>query len=79
MKPKQRKPGSYDLTSWSADELRQFLGSVRSDRLFALWQLAAMTGMRRGELLGLRWQDVQVSERRLSIRQTPRVRGVVIN
>lgn len=70
MKPKQRRPGSYDRTAWTAEELSWFLQSVRSDRLFALWQLAAMTGMRRGELLGLRWQDVQVAQRRLSVRQT---------
>src|SRR5271165_2082293 len=31
-----------------------------SDRLFALWRLGAMTGMRRGELCGLKWGDVDL-------------------
>jgi integrase len=34
------------------------------------WRLAASTGLRRGELLGLRWQDVDLDAGRVSIRQT---------
>ncbi len=43
---------------WSPAELRVFLEHVRDDRLYALWLLVATTGMRRGELAGLRWVDV---------------------
>jgi integrase len=43
---------------WSPEQTRAFLAAVGSDRLFAVWLLAATTGMRRGELLGLRWADV---------------------
>jgi integrase len=43
---------------WSPVELRDFLEHVREDRLYALWLLVATTGMRRGELAGLRWVDV---------------------
>jgi integrase len=43
---------------WSPAELRVFLEHVRDDRLYALWLLVATTGMRRGELAGLRWADV---------------------
>jgi integrase len=43
---------------WSPAELRRFLEHVRGDRLYALWLLVATTGMRRGELAGLRWVDV---------------------
>jgi integrase len=53
-----------------AAELRHFLLHVRDDRLFALWRLAATTGMRRGELLGLRWQDVDLDAQRVAVRQT---------
>ena len=35
-----------------------FLDHVRDDRLYALWLLVATTGMRRGELAGLRWVDI---------------------
>jgi integrase len=43
---------------WSPAQLRRFLEHLRGDRLHALWLLVATTGMRRGELAGLRWVDV---------------------
>lgn len=70
VKPRQPGAGSTDITTWTADEVRTFLEHVREDRLFALWRLAATTGMRRGELLGLRWADVNLEARRVSVRQT---------
>ena len=53
--PAARKP---ELTTWTAEEMRVFLRSVEDDRLAALWTLGATTGMRRSELLGLRWRHV---------------------
>lgn len=47
-----------------------FLEAVRGHRLEAAWHVAAMTGMRRGEVLGLRWRDVELDAARLSVRQT---------
>jgi integrase len=41
--------------TWSARQLDEFLEHVRSDRLFAAWRVLAMSGIRRGELLGLGW------------------------
>jgi hypothetical protein len=43
---------------WAPQELGAFLDHVRDDRLYALWLLVATTGMRRGELAGLRWVDI---------------------
>jgi integrase len=48
------------LQVWAPEQTRAFLTAVSSDRLFAAWLLAATTGMRRGELLGLRWADVDL-------------------
>jgi integrase len=48
------------LRVWSPEQIRAFLAAVASDRLFAAWLLAATTGMRRGELLGLRWEDIDL-------------------
>jgi integrase len=48
------------LRVWSPEETRAFLAAVANDRLFAAWLLAATTGMRRGELLGLRWADIDL-------------------
>ena len=68
--PKPRKTGPKQIRFWTPGELAQFLAAVGDDRLYALWHLAAMTGMRRGELLGLRWADVDLVARRVSVRQT---------
>ena len=54
---------------WTRDQMNMFLDSVKEDRLFALWRLACRTGMRRGELAGLRWADVDLDAGELSVRQ----------
>jgi len=54
---------------WSSTELRAFLDSVEDEPWFALWRLAATTGMRRGELRGLCWRDVDLDRERLNIRR----------
>ncbi|MFB7282115.1 tyrosine-type recombinase/integrase [Streptomyces hydrogenans] len=53
-----------------ADEARQFFAAVRHDRLFALYELALRTGLRKGELLGLQWEDLDLSVGTASIRRT---------
>jgi integrase len=57
------------VSAWMPNELAAFLIAVARDRLAAVWRLAAMTGMRRGEVLGLRWQDIDFERRRLSVRR----------
>jgi integrase len=47
-----------EMQVWTAEQLAAFLQSTRGDRLHELWYTAAFTGLRRGELLGLRWSDV---------------------
>jgi integrase len=54
----------------TAEQLRAFLDHARADHLVAAWHLLAKTGMRRGELLGLRWLDVDLEEGFLAVRQT---------
>jgi integrase len=56
---------------WTSRELRTFLDHVATvePRLFPLFRLAAMTGMRRGELLGLTWQTLDLDEARLTVAQ----------
>jgi integrase len=63
-------PKRADMRTWTAGELRRFLEHVEGERLAALWMLAASTGMRRGEVLGLRWVDVDLDLARVAVRQT---------
>jgi integrase len=52
---------------------------VKDERLHSLWHLVAVTGMRRGEALGLRWSDVDLENRRLAGRRTlVPIRGAVV-
>lgn len=57
-----------EMILWTPEEVVRFLDAARPHRLYALFYLALSTGMRRGELLGLRWQDIAGSI--VSIRQT---------
>jgi integrase len=52
------------------DEARRFLKVVRGDRLEALYVVALHTGLRQGELLALRWEDVDIEEKTLTVRRT---------
>ena len=61
----QHKP----MSVWSPDEARRFLHTAADDRAVALWLLALHTGMRRGELAGLRWIDVDLAKNTLTVAQ----------
>ncbi|WP_229826277.1 tyrosine-type recombinase/integrase [Nocardiopsis terrae] len=45
---------------WTVEQTRAFLDHVSGDRLYALFHLVVMTGLRRGEVVGLRWEDVDL-------------------
>jgi integrase len=51
------------------DEARALLAAIIGDRLEAFFVVALATGLRRGELLGLRWSDVDLAGRALCVRQ----------
>jgi integrase len=55
-----------EMHVWSPEQLRVFLNHARQDRLYAAWLLFATTGMRRGEVAGLRWSDVALEAGRVS-------------
>jgi integrase len=65
--PRLRSIPKVEQQAWTAPQLRLFLRAAVGHRLFpALW-LSATTGMRRNELLGLRWTDLDTTRARLSI------------
>jgi len=54
----------------TVDEARDLLTAVRGHRLQALFELALRTGLRKGELLGLRWEDLDLTGGTASVRRT---------
>jgi integrase len=68
--PKPKVSGPREMQVWDADQLAKFLAHIGGHHLGAAFHLAAMTGMRRGEVLGLRWHDIDLGARRLAVRHT---------
>ena len=58
-----------EMKTWSAEQAREFIGFIRDDRLEALWILMLTSGMRRGELIGLKWADIDLDIGRLAVRR----------
>jgi len=54
----------------SREEADTFLREIQGDRLEALYLLAVTTGLRRGELLGMRWEDLDLDRGTLRARGT---------
>ncbi len=55
---------------WDADQLHRYLAHAGDERLRAALRLAVTTGLRRGEVLGLRWRDVDLDRARVQVSQT---------
>lgn len=68
--PKRRPLASAAFRAWNAQQLRAFLDVCADHRLHAALWVSANTGMRRGELLGLRWGDVELEAARLSVNRS---------
>jgi len=68
--PRPSRVAPIDLHFWTPEQLRRFFEFTQGHRLAGAWRLAATTGMRRGEVLGLRWADLDVEAARLAVRHT---------
>ena len=64
-----------EMKFWTPEQLSSFLTSIASHHHYPLIRLAALTGLRRGELAALRWSDVDLSEATVSVRQSTTVVG----
>jgi len=62
-----KRSRTYRKLGWNLAESRRFLTGIADHRLYAAFHLALVTGVRRGELLGLRWQDVDLESGQIAI------------
>lgn len=54
------KKARREMRVWNAKQVGQVLRAASDDSLEALWRLAIYTGMRRGELLAVKWSDLDL-------------------
>lgn len=74
-KVKAPKKEAHDLEWWTQEEAARFLPVSDTHRLAVAFRLALFGGLRLGEVLGLRWQDVDFEEQTIRIRQTASRQG----
>lgn len=60
----------FEWTRLDLPGVRSLLGAANDAPLASLWAIAAYSGCRQGELLGLRWQDINLDAGTLSVVQT---------
>jgi integrase len=79
--PRKKGDGTKEMQTWTKENLKAFLEAVHDERLSPLWHTIAMTGMRRGEAIGLRWSDVDLENGRLAVRRAliPCSREVIVS
>lgn len=56
------RPRKTPTSAWTTQEMQAIMAAIGNDRYGPLFYLQAMTGARRGELLGLRWHDIDLEE-----------------
>ncbi|MED3690351.1 site-specific integrase [Peribacillus butanolivorans] len=58
------------MNVWDEEEVNRFLKVAKEDPVYIVFYLALTTGMRQGEILGLRWKDINLEKGLLNIKQT---------
>jgi integrase len=60
----------HEVQPFAVEEIKESLGLFEQNRLGALYLLALTHGLRQGEALGLRWEDLDLKKKELRVRQT---------
>jgi integrase len=76
-KASRPNPRNKEMKTWGAEQLRVFFASVKDDRLGSCFIVAALTGLRRSELCGLEWGDLDRAV--LSVRRGLVAAGYVVH
>ena len=74
------RPERNEMKTLSEDEVKRLFAATEGQRLHALWVLLTTTGLRLGEAVGLKWEDIDFENERLFVRralQRQRGRGLV--
>lgn len=64
-----RRDRSHQRLGWTLEEAQRFMSAASDHRLAATFHLNLVTGLRRGELLALRWSDVDLRAREATVHQ----------
>ncbi|MBA2876378.1 integrase [Anoxybacillus caldiproteolyticus] len=67
---KPPKVKSEEKTTWTVDEVNRFLNLIKNRSIEIPYFLAIFTGMRRGEVLGLKWDDVDFENKKIRIKRS---------
>ncbi len=68
-----------EIEPFTLEQARTFLDAIRGDRLEALYSVALAVGLRKGEVLGLKWSDVDLDKRTLTVRASlQRINGALV-
>jgi len=65
--PRANSVKAPEMAWWKPADLRIFLDETKTEPLGPLFRVAAMTGMRRGEVCGVRWSDVDLDKARIRV------------
>lgn len=78
-KPKQTK---HEICPLTVEQMKAFLSEAKNHRFYVPFLLECHTGLRRGELLGLRWRDINIEKKTISVNQSlirTRQKGLVMS
>jgi integrase len=64
-----------EMRVWTPEQLAKFLTAIAGNRNEALFRVMALTGLRRSEAAGLRWSDLDLAHKRLTVNQAATVVG----
>lgn len=59
-----------EMSIWSLKDIQEFLGQCKEERHYLTFLLAIYTGMRRGEILGLYWSDIDLEQKVIHVKRS---------